>query len=142
MAEIYVDGKNAIFGRLASYIAKQSLLGNTVQVCNSEQMVMSGSPKYVVEKYRYRIRETGTPFKGPFIPRYPDRFAKRIIRGMFPHQTKRGVEAYKRVFFYLGIPDKFKEKTLLVFEKVNAEKLSTLKYITLRDLCKALGGKA
>lgn len=142
MPEIYVDATNAIFGRLGSYVAKQALLGNTVRIFNTEQMIMSGSPSFVVEKYRYRIRETGTPFKGPFIPRYPDRFAKRIIRGMYPHQTARGMEAYKRTFFYLGVPQEFKDKPLIRLEKADMKKLSTLRYITLKDLCKALGGRA
>jgi len=141
MAELFIDASNRIFGRLGSFVAKQALLGNVVRVFNCELAIMSGNPRYVVEKYRYRIRETGTPFKGPFIPRSPDMFLKRIIRGMLPHQTSRGREAHKRILFYIGVPDEFKNKSLQKLEFGDVKNLSTLKYITIKDLCLSLGGK-
>ena len=38
MTKIIVDGKNAILGRLGSYVAKELLKGNSVEVINSEEV--------------------------------------------------------------------------------------------------------
>ena len=141
MAELYLDATNTIVGRLASYAAKQALLGNKVVVLNCEKAIMSGSPTKIHEKYYKKIFETGQPQKGPFISRMPERFLRRIIRGMLPHKRARGREAYKKIMCYRGVPDEFKNKKLEKVPKASADKLPVLKYTRLGKLCKKLGGK-
>lgn len=138
--DINIDATNTIAGRLASYAAKQALLGNTINILNCEKAVISGNPRAVREKYYHRIFETGQPNKGPFISRMPDRFMRRIIRGMVEHKKQRGKEAFERIMCYMGIPVQFKDKKLVVVGK-KVEELPSLKYQTIGQLCMSLGGK-
>jgi len=140
MAELYIDAKGAVTGRLAAFVAKQALLGHKVHVLNSEEAVMSGRTSMNVEKYHYRIRELGQPSKGPFTSRLPDRFLRRLIRGMLDYKNPRGADAYKRIMCYIGVPEQFKDKKLTSVAK-DASKLPTLKMQTVGQLCRALGGK-
>lgn len=138
--ELNIDGTGAIAGRLCTKVAKEAMLGKTVNVFNAEKIVISGQPELTVQKYHHLGKEMGQPRKGPFIPRVPDKFMKRFIRGMLPYKQGRGAEAHKRIKFYIGIPEEFKDKKLEIVGK-KLEELPTLKYITIHNLCKALGGK-
>ena len=140
MAELNIDATNAIVGRLASHVAKQALLGNAVNIFNCEKAIISGNPRAVREKYYHRIFETGQPNKGPFISRMPDRFVRRIIRGMVEHKQGRGKEAFERIMCYLGVPDKFKDRKLVKVAKQAADLLKP-KYQTIGQLCVSLGGR-
>lgn len=139
--EINIDATNALAGRIGTYAAKQALLGNTVNILNAEKAVISGSPEKVLERYHVRVTEIGTPQRGPFYCRLPDRFLRRLIRGMTGYKTPRGREAYKKIMCYIGVPEKFKDKKLVAIAKTSTE-LPTYKYQTIGKLCKALGGKA
>jgi len=136
-----IDAKDTIIGRLASYAAKQALLGNTVNIFNSEKGIISGSPTSVKKKYLYQKNEIGQPIKGPYIPKMPDRFVKRIIKRMLPHKKTRGKEALKRIKCYIGVPEEFKNKKLQAIKEANKQKLRELKYTTIHEICKSLGGK-
>ncbi|MBS3125014.1 50S ribosomal protein L13 [Candidatus Woesearchaeota archaeon] len=138
--EINLDATNCIAGRLASYVAKQALFGHTVNIFNSEKAIMSGNPTAVRLKYFHRIFETGQPNKGPFISRMPDRFLRRMIRGMVEHKQGRGGEAYERIMCYIGVPIAFKDKKLISIGK-KIEELPSLKYQTIGHLCTSLGGR-
>lgn len=142
MTEINLDATNMIIGRLCSYAAKQALLGNTVNLFNVENAIMSGSMEYNFERYHHRIKETGQYNKGPFIPRVPDMFVKRLIRGMVPHKRERGSEAHKRIMCYRGVPTEFKDKKLERYEPADKKRLNAVKYVTIHQLCQKLGGKA
>ena len=128
-------------GRLATFVAKQALLGNSVNVLNAEKSLMSGSMEYNFGRYYHRIKETGQTRKGPFIPRLSDRFVKRLIRGMLPYKRQRGAEAYKRIMCYLAIPTEFKDKKLVVFAPSKKENIYAMKHVTVQELCKRLGGR-
>ncbi len=140
MAEINIDAKNAIFGRMATFAAKQALLGNTINIFNCEGAVISGNPVATRARYYYLIYKTGQPNKGPFYSKMPDRFVKRMLRGMLPHKQQRGIDAYKRIMCYLGIPEEFKNKKLIKIKDADASKLPKLKSITIQSLLKSLGG--
>ena len=133
MTEIILDAENAIMGRLSAYAAKQALLGNKISIVNSEKTIISGSKSDVVERY-FGQRNRGTPFKGPFIPRMPDRFLKRALRGMLPYKSGRGKEAYANIKCYISIPDSFKDKKITVFEKAHAKNRNLLKYTTVQEV--------
>lgn len=142
MKEINIDATNSIAGRLSSYAAKQALLGFKVNILNSEKTLITGEPAQTIETYRYLIREinTGRPSKGPFISRYPDRFLKRFVRGMLPHNKPRGREALKNIMCYIGIPIEFTDKKLQTIKTADGQKIKT-KFITLGELCRRIGGK-
>jgi len=140
--EIFLNAENAIMGRIASYAAKQALLGKEVRILNCEKAVISGSKAVVFERYHHLIKETGQPRTGPYIPRVPEMFFKRMIRGMVPHKRGRGVDAFHRIMCYPGIPTKFKDQKIEKVEFADISRLKTVKTISVLQLCRMLGGRA
>lgn len=134
-----IDAKNLVLGRLASVAAKKALLGNIVDIVNCEQAIVSGSRENVLAKYR-RKRRLGGPFRGPFIPRKPDFFVRRVIRGMLPYKQYKGRKAFERIKCHIGVPEKFMNQGFETIE-ANLDSLSTLKFVTIQDLCQHLGSK-
>jgi large subunit ribosomal protein L13 len=137
---IVIDASDLLLGRLASYAAKQALLGKTVRIINSENACISGKKNQILKNYNQK-RQRGTHSTGPFFPRYPDQIIKRTIRGMIPFKKPRGRKAYKRIRCYIGIPDEFKDKKSITIENAKISKLSKLKYIKIKTLSKSLGAK-
>ena len=80
--KIVIDGRNALLGRLASFAAKQSLLGKEISIVNCNEVVVSGKPKSIIGEYKEMRDKGGSSLKGPFFPRLPERIVKRTIRGM------------------------------------------------------------
>ena len=130
-----IDGKNSIMGRVATFAAKKALMGEKVDVVNCEQMLITGNKKNVLAKYK-RKKSMGVPSKGPFQPRMPDRFVRKIIRGMLPYKQAKGRDAYKRVMCYMGNPNEDKAETV---KEANIDKVPNLKYVKVKDICKELG---
>ena len=82
--EIVVDASGCVVGRLASFVAKQALLGKNVVVINCEKAVISGKKENILKKYLRRITLGKGRLKGPYWPRDSDKLLRRIIRGMLP----------------------------------------------------------
>lgn len=141
MAELYIDGENAILGRMGSYAAKRAMLGDTVKILNCEKIVISGSKESTVEKYHKLYIDMGTPKKGPFYSRMPDRFVRRILRGMLPHKKTKGWDAYKRIMCYIGVPAEFKNQKLIKIKEADVSRLKTLKKAYVGEVCRAIGQK-
>lgn len=138
MSEIYLDATGIPAGRLASYASKRALLGDNIKILNCEKAIITGNKKVIFQKYHERIRDIGQPSKGPFIPRMPDRFIRRIVRGMLDYKKQRGKSAFKRIMCYIGVPKEFSEKKL---EKLPVKTSGAVKYIYIEDLCRALGAR-
>lgn len=137
---IVIDGKDSVVGRVATFAAKKALLGEEVKIVNAEKMYITGNKKYLV-KDTHRKRMQGTWSKGPFYLRQPDRFVRRIIRGMLPHKTVRGKDAYRRVLCYIGLPEPLKNEKLVVIDNASIKNIPNLKYQTVADICRAMGAK-
>ena len=106
-----IDARNLILGRLATTVAKKALQGEEINVINCEHIIVSGSKKNVLFQYKTKANR-GSQFKGPFIPKTPERFVKRSIRNMLPYKNPRGREAFKRIKCHRGYPEAIKkEKT-------------------------------
>ena len=84
-----IDATNSIVGRLSSKIAKRALLGEKIDLINCEKAVLTGRKKSIFAKYKQR-KERGNPLKGPFLSMMPDRFVRRIVRGMVPYKQEKG----------------------------------------------------
>jgi large subunit ribosomal protein L13 len=134
-----IDASNLILGRMATFVSKKALLGEPVIILNSEKALISGDKKEVIKR-NYTRYKRGT-FKGPIISRNPDRFIRRTIRGMLPYKQPKGKEAFKRIMCYIGIPDEFKNQKMETIPQANISKLQNLKYISVGEVCKSLGGK-
>lgn len=137
---IVIDATDKILGRLATQVAKKSLLGETIHIINCEKAIISGNKKRVFAQYKKRA-ERGIHTKGPFLPRMPDRFVRRTIRGMLPYKKPRGSEAFKRILCYKGVPQQFKDEKIVTLEGHDVSKLPYLKYATVEEVCKFLGAK-
>jgi len=132
-----IDAKDLLLGRIASFAAKQALLGEEVTILNSESVVVSGTKKLVLGRYK-EGRERGHPYAGPFMPTQPHMMLKRTIRGMVPWQQPRGREAMKRIKCYKGVPKEFESKDIQTVENAKAEKLPHFRYISLGEISKEL----
>jgi len=127
-----IDGKNAILGRLASYVAKESLKGEEVVILNCDQVIITGNKKFIEEDFKAKRRRVGFSQKGPKISRTPYLIVKRTIRGMIPnYRTGRGREAFKRIKCYNGIPKEFEDKKKIISGKEKQDK-----FILVKDLSK------
>jgi large subunit ribosomal protein L13 len=136
MKTIVVDGKDAILGRLGSFVAKELLKGNTVFVINSESVVISGKKALIVERIKEKRRMgSGGSIKGPKYIRQSDRLLKRMIRGMLPWDRTKGREAHKRLRCYVKNGD-LTEEQLKTAQKF--EHRAPLKYTTLKEVTEAL----
>ncbi len=139
METLYINGENAVLGRLASIVAKKLLEGNRVYIFNAEKIIITGKKKSIVEEYKekLKIRTLSNPRRGPFHYRLPDRFVRRTIRGMLPWKKPRGRSAYKNLLVYVGIPDEYKNNKLITIEEA---KFTTLNpHVTVGELCKLIG---
>ena len=103
MEKIIYDGDGAVFGRLASLVAKDLLKGSEVDVINCEKIIVSGDKNLLAKKIlEKREMGSGGSLKGPKYPRVADRLVKRMIRGMLPWDRMKGRDAYRRLKVYIG----------------------------------------
>ncbi len=136
---IIIDAQDAIVGRVAAYAAKQALLGQTVHIINAEKAVMSGAKRTSINEAK-RKNAMGVPRKGPYFSKLPDRYVRRIIRGMLPYKQPRGRAAFERIMCYIGKPKSVEGEAIRV-PGADANKLPNLKYLTIGKICEELGGK-
>jgi large subunit ribosomal protein L13 len=129
MAKIIIDAENGMKGRVASFAAKQALLGNEIIVLNSEKALISGDEKMTLADFKFqRGINTIKPTKGPFFSRDPEKIMKRAIRGMLPdYRVGRGREAWKKIKCYQGVPEEFKNEKMIKIETKLPRKTITLK---------------
>jgi large subunit ribosomal protein L13 len=101
--KIVYDGEGAVFGRLASVVAKDLLKGEEVDIINCEKIIVSGDKKLLVKKIlAKREMGSGGSMKGPKYPRVADRLVKRMIRGMLPRDRAKGRDAFRNLKCYIG----------------------------------------
>ena len=135
-----IDAKDVILGRLSSFVAKQVLLGNKVDIINCEECIVSGRKHAILNEYIRKLHRKA-PAKGPFFYRSPDMFVKRTIRGMLPFKRARGRNAFKNVKCHIGAPENLKNEKTIKIESAGIESLHSADYLKVRDICKAAGGK-
>lgn len=137
-ADLVVDARDCIFGRVASNVAQAALDGDRVAVVNAEQAVITGREEDVVSKFQKR-RELGSD-RGPYYPKRPDGIFKRSIRGMVPHKKPRGREAFENVRVYVGNPyEGDDDHEAEVLEDTSLDRLSNIKFVSLGDVSESIG---
>ncbi|WP_336037889.1 50S ribosomal protein L13 [Halobacterium yunchengense] len=133
-ADVVVDARDCILGRVASNVAERALDGESVAVVNAEQAVVTGTKEDVFGTYRKRA-ELGSD-SGPYYPKRPDGIFKRAVRGMLPYKQRDGREAFENVRVYVGNPlDEDGE----VLEETSLDRLSTIRFVTLGEVSEELG---
>ena len=132
-----IDVTDSIVGRFATVVAKRALQGEKIDLVNCEKAVMTGDKVMVYRKYK-ELDKKGTPLKGPFLPKMPDRFIRRRIRGMLPYKQEKGKNAFKNIMCYIEIPEELKNEKIEKIESASITKSKTFKYVTVQELCKLL----
>lgn len=139
---IVVDIANCIAGRTCSRISKLLLEGNKVSVINAEKAMISGNRYKSIEIYKeaLEIASVTNPIHGPFHPRRPDTILTRMVRGMVPKRKTSGIEAFKQLRVYIGVPEKLKREHPKVFDECRIRKPESY-YISVGDIAKQIGWK-
>ncbi|BDC35408.1 MAG: 50S ribosomal protein L13 [Candidatus Methanoliparum thermophilum] len=133
-----IDASNLIMGRLASEVAKKLLNGEEIIIVNSEKCVITGSKRFLTSLYKTK-QTRGSPEKGPYFPKRPDKILRRTIRGMLPFKKARGKEAYRRLKVYVGVPNGINDYETM--PAISLSNLSTIKYVHLEDISRRLGSR-
>ena len=139
-ADLVVDARDCILGRVASQVADRALDGERVAVVHAEDAVVTGDRVDVFEHYRERLAMGSD--QGPNTPKRPDTIMKRSIRGMVPHKRQRGRDALARVRVYVGNPyesadDEGPEPTVL--PDTSLDRLSNIRFVHLHEISEQLG---
>ena len=132
-----IDATDTILGRMAAVVAKKALSGEEVMIINAEKAIVTGSRKVVLARFKFK-RDVGDQIKGPFYPRMPDRLVRRVVRGMLPIRTSRGLDAYKKVKAFIGMPAELKGDVVKL-KDIRANSLKDPKYISVEEISKWLG---
>ena len=132
-----IDVTDLILGRFSTVVAKRALMGEKIDLVNCGKAIITGDKVTVYKKYKEQDKR-GTPLKGPYLPKMPDRFVRRAIRGMLPYKQEKGKLAFERIMCYLGVPEELKAEKLETIEIANITKSKPFKYITVEELCKLL----
>ncbi|MFC3476822.1 50S ribosomal protein L13 [Halobacterium litoreum] len=133
-ADVVVDARDCIMGRVATNVAERALDGETVAVVNAEQTIITGTKDDVFGTYNKRA-ELGSD-SGPYYPKRPDGIFKRAIRGMLPYKKDRGREALENVRVYVGNPT---DEDGEILEGTSLDRLSNIRFVTLGEVSEELG---
>lgn len=136
-ADVVIDARDCILGRVASNVASRALDGERIAVVNAEQAVITGNDEDIMAVYEKRT-DIGSD-RGPYYPKRPDRIFKRSIRGMLPYKRPRGREALEGVRCYVGNPYERKEVETEVLDDTSLDRLSNIKFVSLSDISERLG---
>jgi large subunit ribosomal protein L13 len=121
---IIVDITNCIAGRTCSRISKLLLEGNKVSIINAEKAMISGNRYKTIDTYKedLEISSVTNPIHGPFHPRRPDTILTKMVRGMIPKRKASGIEAFKQLRVYIGVPEKLSREEPKIFEDCRIRK--------------------
>ncbi|MGI0001985.1 MAG: 50S ribosomal protein L13 [Nitrososphaeraceae archaeon] len=138
--EVIVDATDCVAGRMCSRVAKLLLKGNRVSVVNSENAMLSGDRYMTINLYKeyLEISSVTNPIHGPFHPRRPDTILTRMVRGMIPKTKTSGIEAFKRLRVYIGIPEELRNKKAEFIQDAKITRAPS-KYISVGDVAKEIG---
>ncbi|MBU4077103.1 MAG: 50S ribosomal protein L13 [Euryarchaeota archaeon] len=135
-----IDASNLILGRMASLVAQRLLKGEEINIINAEKTIISGRRDTTFNRYKQYVARGSREF-GPMFPRRPEQIVTRTIRGMIPHTTTTGREAYRRLKAYIGVPPELSKEQAETLEEASIMRLSTANYTVLGELSKKLGSK-
>ena len=137
-ADVVVDARDCILGRVASEVSQLALDGERVAIVNAEDAVITGDKEDIFDTYRTRI-QLGSD-SGPYYPRRPDTLFKRSVRGMLPYKKPRGREAFSNVRVYLGNPyEDDDDREAEILEGTSLDRLSNIRFVHLGEVSEQLG---
>jgi len=125
---IIIDATGAAMGRIATFAAKQALLGKEVAIVNCENAVITGRKSAIMETYKTKRSRGGYAQKGPYFPSSTEMIFKRTIRGMLPWKIARGKKAFKLVKCFNGLPAEYAASEKISFKSAKKP------YLKLKEL--------
>ncbi|MDQ4050670.1 MAG: 50S ribosomal protein L13 [Thermoproteota archaeon] len=139
---IVVDATNCVAGRMCSHVSKLLLQGNRVTIVNAEKAMLSGNRYRTIESYKehLEINSVTNPIHGPFHPRRPDTILSKMVRGMVPKRKSDGMNAFKRLRVYMGVPEEMKGAKMESFDDSKITKPESY-YISIGEVAKQIGWK-
>ena len=63
-----------------------------------------------------------------------------MIRGMVPKRKPSGIQAFKRLRVYIGVPEELKNSTMTTFDDAKITRQESY-YISMSDVAKQIGWK-
>ena len=127
-----IDGKNAVLGRLASYVAKEATKGEEMVIVNCGEIIITGNKQNIRKNFKEKREKIGSGQKGPKHSRLAERIVKRAIRGMLSnHRKGMGKEAYRRIKCFQGVPKEFEN-----LEKITTKEKNKRKYVLVKEISK------
>ena len=136
-----VNAKGLILGRLASKLSEKLLKGETIEVVNCEEALITGTKEFVLSRYKKKRDAAvhSNPNFGPKYPRRPDALLKKAVTGMLPKKTKRGSEAAKRLKVHIGEPKELNKENFVIVKEAKSQ--TNENTVSLGKISKLLGAK-
>ena len=134
-----IDARDLILGRMASTVAKRLLQGESIDIINAEQAIISGRRALIINEAKEFLNVKG-PRWGPTHHRSPHMMVKRTIRGMLPYTRPHGREAYDRLRVHNGIPQELSKAEAQSIPQAHLDRLGG-RYITIGEVAKSIGWK-
>lgn len=125
-----IDGKNAILGRLASYVAKEVLKGEEIVIVNCREIIITGSKKNIKKEFEEKRSRIGSSQKGPKHPKTNEKIVKKTIQGMLP-KSQRGKDLLKKIKCYSEVPKEFENE-----KKIGSGKDKKSKFMRIGEILK------
>ncbi|QRV14442.1 50S ribosomal protein L13 [Haloterrigena salifodinae] len=135
-ADVVVDARDCILGRVASEVAQRALDGESIAIVNAEDAIITGDKEDVFGTYRKRLQLQSD--SGPYYPKRPDTIFKRSVRGMLPYKKPRGREALDSIRVYVGNPYEGDQEAE-VLEGTSLDRLSNIRFVQLGEVSEQLG---
>ncbi len=137
---VVVDATKCIAGRMCSHVSKLLLQGNRVVIVNAEKAMLSGNRYKTIDSYKehLRINSVTNPIHGPFHPRRPDTILSKMVRGMVPKRKPYGINAFKHLRVYMGVPEGMKGAKMESFDDSKITKPESY-YISIAEVAKQIG---
>lgn len=131
--DMVVDASSGVLGRIASFAAKQALIGKKIAIVNCNSALVTGNQRAAIREYKRMRSMGGKALRGPLFPKSPERLMKRTIRGMLSYKQERGRSALKRIFCFSGFPSEYAS-----IKKISLAREITTKSIDLSSLGKEI----
>lgn len=134
-----IDARDLILGRMASTVAKRLLQGETIDIINAEQAIISGRRAQIINEAKEFLSVKG-PRWGPIHHRSPHMIIKRTIRGMLPYRKHHGREAYDRLRVHNGTPPELSAADAQTIQQAHLDRLAG-RHITIGEVAESIGWK-
>jgi len=136
-ARTVIDADGLILGRMASIVAKRLLAGESIDIVNAQNVVISGQRVNLVTEWKEFLKVGGRD-KGPRHYRLPNMLVRKTVRGMLPYRIPKGMKAFRRLHVYIGVPDEFASAEK---QRIPEAESSNLKhrFVKIGDLAESIG---